>query len=106
MGAEKEQDSLVSRAQIEIGNEKIAIFCGCEKKATGIWIVPNGVLPSALSLTQPELHFHCSWDWLIPAIKKIEMLGIDYGKITTNIDFEWSQMVRFVEWYNLKPINK
>lgn len=56
-----------------------------------------------------DLLYHSSWDWLIPAVKKIQQLKIeDFPKkkpvINAMHDVEkkllWAAVVAFITWYN------
>jgi hypothetical protein len=82
-----------------------------------------------------ELHFHTSWDWLMPVVERIENLACvgavvisrDHCWISddkepadnqnivpadlcrkSKINAVWNAVVRFIQWYNsqtLKPIS-
>ena len=71
-----------------------------------------------------ELKYHTSWDWLMPVVEKIELLGYSVEKNFQRIDNDWQTLitkgndilfqdfaeksidamyctlVSFIEWYN------
>lgn len=81
---------------------------------------------SATQFAEDRMHYHHYWDWLMPVVEKIELLGYD-SRITGNnsdggflcdfvgvdnseyackcsynnkIDAVWMAVVEFIEWHN------
>lgn len=60
--------------------------------------------------TEIDLHYHTSWDWLMPVIEKIdEICGIDLHEWNEYIDNSlcskslnttYSACIEFIKWYN------
>jgi len=42
---------------------------------------------------EEELKFHSSWDWLMPVVEKIEMLGYTFEKNYQPIDKDWQCLI-------------
>ena len=54
-----------------------------------------------------EFEYHTSWDWLMPVIKKIKLMGVDletWRMITNPSDYEiervHNQVIQFINQYN------
>lgn len=53
------------------------------------------------------MRYDTSWDWLVPVIKRINLLGVDltsWRMITNSLDYPidrvFEQVSQFIEWYN------
>tara|TARA_R100001480_G_scaffold135528_1_gene132689 strand:+ start:644 stop:937 length:294 start_codon:yes stop_codon:yes gene_type:complete len=58
------------------------------------------------------LHYHTSWDWLMPILGKIEDLNyelpedsnligdITHGLVSIDIEMTFEAVVEFIKWYN------
>lgn len=110
---------------IEEKNRMIAEFIGMQKTELG-WYDNNEVLklPNTSDNTFDDLLFHASWDWLMPVVEKIELLGYSVEKNFQHIDNDWQTLITkghdilfqdfakegidaiyctvisFIEWYN------
>ena len=40
-----------------------------------------------------DLQYHTSWDWLMPVVEKIEMLGYTFEKNYQKIDGDWQSLI-------------
>ncbi len=112
---------------IEQNNRMIAEFMGGQY-TYGNTNVPLSVnliyIPKRGSNTFAQLEYHSSWDWLMPVVEKIELLGYSVEKNFQRIDNDWQTLitkgndilfqdfaeksidamyctlVHFIEWYN------
>ena len=84
------------------------------------WIPYNGLNPKwkysfetnklfhvPACVTQDELQFHTSWEWLMPVVKKISEcndyprhLDIDQLNIFHSHGRVYNAVIQFIEWYN------
>jgi hypothetical protein len=112
-------------------NEKIAEFMGWQKASKG-YMVPNlypftGYSTGETECTDTEMEFHRRWDWLIPAVEKIDKLyhntfpsnsefirrilakeqpfegpymDVIALPLATPIDEVYKAVVQFIDWYN------
>ena len=121
---------------LEETNRMIAEFMGYEEEQT-----ENGEFVYAIEFQNPkklndiqvvffcahELKYHSSWDWLMPVVEKIELLGYSVEKNFQRIDGDFQCLitkgndilfqefstksieamhyvvVEFIEWYNNQP---
>ena len=94
---------------IEEKNRMIAEFMGFklqddpnERWFGQYFTVPNKVWANRIEL----LHFHASWDWLMPVVEKIESVneGVPQQLLNASlfsyIEEVYSSVVEFIEWYN------
>jgi len=66
-----------------------------------------------------ESNYHCSWDWLMPVIKKCRTTEVDKNReigkqrLIDNINFTfftldllgtYNNIIEFIKWYERKPI--
>ena len=62
-------------------------------------------------ISEDELHYHTSWDWLMPVVEKIEnylsdnagkyFVGyFDDGLISNDIEVRYQAVVEFIKEYN------
>lgn len=110
------------------GNELIALFMGYK---LGWWIpgekqVKQYLSPNDKALYLKDFKYHCSWNWLMPVVEKIESLELTYsnrpyfprvelinkvcvielrtetlafpGK--SKIEATWTTVIEFIKWYN------
>ncbi len=112
---------------IEQNNRMIAEFMG-GKYTYGNTNVPLSVnliyIPKRGSNMFAQLEYNSSWDWLMPVVEKIELLGYSVEKNFQRIDNDWQTLitkgndilfqdfaeksidamyctlVQFIEWYN------
>ena len=69
---------------MEENNKLIAEFMGYESyEYSGYRMF---VLEENNHRTDIDLHYHTSWDWLMPVVEKIEGMNIEIGGITTSPD--------------------
>jgi len=61
--------------------------------------------------TDIDLHYHTSWDWLMPVANEIiksrdeqnedwDLTNLKYSLQTTNIDLVYKAVVEFIKFYN------
>lgn len=110
----------ITDQEIIEGNALIAIFMGYN-----VEIVNNEryfTLDDMLeSLSDEELHYNDSWDWLMPVLENIEAIGYrwEIGMSSTSPhhyckiwsigtiegvspkDATWGAVIEFIKWYNL-----
>lgn len=71
-----------SASEIQEGNRLISEFMG--GKSDKINFAPKNIrfeipINGTYSFHVTNLKYHSSWDWLMPVVEKIEMLGYDTG---------------------------
>lgn len=101
---------------VEEGNKLIAEFMGAEYDNTYNPEYPHYTIEDSTFYPE-ELKYHSSWDWLIGACKKFDLLyetagvdlGLDYNfhcddiddAVTTyNIEAAFKAIISAIEWYN------
>jgi hypothetical protein len=98
---------------IQEGNKLIADFMGIKVVGEDSWDIDN---PRLNSWPQSMLHYHTSWDWLMPVIKKIIphihnhtmfymeqdyfYITIKNGLMEVEIDKVWTSVIEAIQWYN------
>lgn len=105
----------MSEQEIIDNNILIAKFIGRRGKINKNLYWVN--VPSIKWVSDKEMKFHSSWDWLIPVINKIydsdwyykwkETFGQFKKEIFINTEFikeTWKDVVEFIKWYNLQKI--
>ena len=91
-------------------NKLIAEFMGCTNPFNQItdatlYKVKQGTFEIG------ELHYHTSWDWLIPVANEIiksrdeqnadwDLTDLKYALCTTNIELVYKAVVKFIKEYN------
>lgn len=63
--------------------------------------------PNGGAIFFSDLQYHTSWDWLMPVLKKINLIGINEDEwkmiiCPTKYPIEkvYEQATQFIEWYN------
>ena len=113
----------MTQEQINDNNKLIAEFMMGEKVVDGLNIPLMAYLDSKGDYHHEEdLHYHSSWDWLMPVVEKIESDGRTYqcvqqlhtvyfydvktkGTISfsckeTKLESTYEAVVKFIKWYN------
>lgn len=83
-------------------NKLIAEFMGFHRTEKGY--IVGGFGDGTFGLAE-ELHFHTSWDWLIPVVEKCfqedgKHYVINDALLTINIDEVYEAVVKFIKEYN------
>lgn len=99
------------------GKFKRECLQGIQNRMTNIeiWLPIHGICQINTTDCGKVLHYHNSWDWLMPVVKKIysldsyclyvnETSGQFENKIelTTNINHVYNSVIDFIKWYNNK----
>lgn len=62
--------------------------------------------------TEIDLHYHTSWDWLMPVVSEIKTIGnigdrfyegldrLDTSIMEVDIELAYKNVVDIIEWYN------
>lgn len=62
--------------------------------------------------TEIDLHYHTSWDWLMPVVSEIKTIGnirdrfyegldrLDTSIMEVDIELAYQNVVDIIEWYN------
>lgn len=108
---------------IESGNRKISEFMAKSISSNGVKFIIVIHTPEGIKITELD-HFieynckyHSSFDWLMPACRKFDMLSIEdttgeYEALSDELDkcaafYEilplWQQLVKCITWYNKQP---
>ena len=53
----------------------------------------NPTISSYEGYLEEDLEYHSSWDWLMPVVEKIEMLGYTFEKNYQPIDKDWQCLI-------------
>ena len=98
--------------QIEEGNKLIADFTGNKSFFTDEETFAIGKEREQHPFRYDDISetkFHSSWDWLMPAVKKIQQLKIAEftnkkpvmaAIMDVEIESLWNSVVVFIKWYN------
>jgi hypothetical protein len=99
------KQSNMTQEEIIHGNKLIAEFMGLEYTTKKYWKIGDITGNNQLF----ELHYHTSWDWLMPVVEKCNAI-IHHSKYVSNdlqralcavdIKLIFLAVVEFIKWYN------
>ena len=98
----------MTQEEIIKGNKIIAEFMGAKMIVTDYYGINIIKFPDESTKDLFALKYHCSWDWLMPVVKKCLTVGdnSDMWDVLFNalsmveIDSLFGAVVDFIKWYN------
>lgn len=88
----------------EIENKLIAKFCDISLKYQNHNIMIWGNSDST-EILSGELQYHCSWDWLMPVVEKIESKGFEFNITPQHVTIINSEVTLIKTFHKSKILN-